>query len=71
MSTYSQIRTTAAVRFATLGLLGGGLVTPALAAHHHGNHMNHRRRQGHIPQHNRSDKDRDNNGGRNDGDGNV
>ena len=69
MSTYLRIRTTAAVAVATLGLLGGAIATPALAAHHH--HVRHHRPHSHIPQHNRGDKDPDNNGGRSDGDGNI
>ena len=69
MSTYLRIRTMAAVGFATLGLLGGTAVTPALAAHRH--HSRHHRHHSHIPQHNRGDKDSDNNGGRSDGDGNT
>jgi hypothetical protein len=70
MSTYLRIRTTAAVAAATLGLLGGGIAAPALAARHDRHHVHHRH-QSTIPQHNGGDRDGDNNGGRNDGDGNI
>ena len=72
MNTYRRIRTAAAVGVVTLGLLGGSVAAPALAAHpHRAHHARHHRHHSHIPQHNRGDKDGHNNGGRSDGDGNT
>jgi hypothetical protein len=70
MSTYLRIKTAGAVGAATIAMLGGTVAAPALAAHHHRSH-HHRRHHSHIPQHNRGDRDPDNNGGRSDGDGNI
>jgi hypothetical protein len=71
MSTYLRMKATVALGLVTLGLLGGSLATPALAAHSHRTHAHHRHHHKGIPQHNRGDKDADNNGGRSDGDGNI
>ena len=71
MSAYLQIKTAAAVSVVTLGVLGGSIAAPAVAAHRQGTHVHHHRHHSHIPQHNRGDKDGDNNGARSDGDGNT
>jgi hypothetical protein len=72
MNTNLRIRTTAAVGVVTLGLLGGSVAAPALAAHHHRtHHPRHHRHHNPIPQHNRGDMDPDNNGAHSDGDGNI